>query len=142
MAEMTDGAPAPLDEILRSYRTEDDAQAASARLQSVGVEADELIRALSSMGDSLLPTTSSTVPEAIREALLAAEVQAYTGAAYRRASAVRAEVLDRALQDTTLAAVAAELGVSRQAVFKIVKNRERTEAFRWVLEMPAQRTDA
>ncbi|GAB3057843.1 hypothetical protein [Sediminivirga luteola] len=129
MHQTSDGTAVRIADVLLKYRSAEEAPQIADRLTAAGVSGEELLQALQTLGDSLVDAQPAGRPEAVRNALIAGEVQAYTSAAYRRAAALRASALTVALHQTTLASVAAELGVSRQAVFKIVKNKETPAAF-------------
>lgn len=94
------------------------------RLQELGGNLNQMRSALADAGDALATISSAhlSTDEALLQALIAAEIQAWAQAVSSRAAAVRADMVNAALPGHSLAQIAQKLKISRQAVHKAAKN--------------------
>ncbi len=100
------------------------------RLEKSGVTPELLAHVLSDGGDELYARARSggegwadEFGGALAAALLAAEVSALSAHLNSRAAAIRAHAVDELLDQVSVVAVAAHLGVSRQKVYELGRAR-------------------
>ncbi|WP_159798206.1 hypothetical protein [Puerhibacterium puerhi] len=121
------------------HREGADLDAARDRLVAAGVTADEARAALADLGDGLYRAGHATDP--LRTALLWNELGAYLAYAQERAASGRRATYARLVEDASLARVAAQLGVSRQAVHKTVSTRDVEEIYVATLSLGGRQPD-
>ncbi len=122
---MTDSTP--LEELLKEYRPPDIAKRLAALLRANDISANDLGRAFERLevpSDFLTFTTRND----IQIALLAGEIQAFIQARSRKVAAVRGDAFRNLTAHQSMAAVALQVGMTKQAIFKVLKSSTTTEA--------------
>lgn len=117
----------PLEELLKKYRPPDIAKRLAALLRANDISANDLDRAFERLevpSDFLTFTTRND----IQIALLAGEIQAFIQAHSRKVAAVRSDAFRNLTAHQSMAAVAFQVGMTKQAVFKVLKSSTTTEA--------------
>jgi len=121
------------------HREGADLDAARDRLVAAGVTADEARAALADLGDGLYREDPTADP--LRTALLWNELGAYLAYAQERAASGRRATYARLVEAASLARVATQLGVSRQAVHKTVSTRDAKDDYVATLSLGGREPD-
>ncbi|PZR53856.1 hypothetical protein DNL40_07050 [Xylanimonas oleitrophica] len=111
--------------------------AAQDRLEAAGLAPEDVTHVLADLGDELHGQGESGDP--LRAALLWGELGAYLAYAQERAASGRRSSYARLAQTASLARVAAQLGVSRQAVHKTMGARDSQDSYVATLSMRGRR---
>lgn len=117
----------PLEELLKQYRPPDTAKRLAALLRANKISANDLGRAFERLevpSDFLTFTTRND----IQIALLAGEIQAFIQAQSRKVATVRSDAFRNLTAHQSMAAVALQVGMTKQAVFKVLRATTTLEA--------------